>query len=143
VLGRRREGRGGRGGLRVPSSGEDRGLKLFLELPLPFFAGGSKSSVLCADRSGRYAAELQQGNLLDFSHARSGRALQQMQGIKGILFIHRRGHSTFVSCRSCGCVIECLTDVSLAYHHTEVEQPRLLRCHYCNFARSRPRNCRM
>ncbi|MBR8841018.1 MAG: primosomal protein N', partial [Stigonema ocellatum SAG 48.90 = DSM 106950] len=71
-------------------------------------------------------------------------ALQQMQQRhqQGILFINRRGHSTFVSCRNCGYVIECPhCDVSLAYHHTEEDGPQLLRCHYCNFARSHPQNC--
>jgi primosomal protein N' (replication factor Y) len=61
---------------------------------------------------------------------------------QGILFIHRRGHSTFVSCRNCGYVIECPNcDVSLSYHHTEEDAPQLLRCHYCNFGCSHPQNC--
>lgn len=87
--------------------------------------------------------ELQQGNRSIFSRSLQD-ALQQMQERKqqGILFIHRRGHSTFVSCRSCGYVIECPNcDVSLAYHHTAEGATELLRCHYCNFARSHPRNC--
>ena len=87
--------------------------------------------------------ELQQGNRSIFSRSLQD-ALQQLQEREqqGILFIHRRGHSTFVSCRSCGYVIECPNcDVSLAYHHTEEGAPELLRCHYCNFARSHPRNC--
>jgi len=87
--------------------------------------------------------ELQQGNKSIFSRSLKD-ALQQMQQRhqQGILFINRRGHSTFVSCRSCGYVIECLQcDVSLAYHHTEENAPELLRCHYCNFVRSHPRNC--
>ena len=87
--------------------------------------------------------ELQQGNRSIFSRSLQ-EALQQMQEREqqGILFIHRRGHSTFVSCRSCGYVIECPNcDVSLAYHHTEAGAPELLRCHYCNFGRSHPRNC--
>jgi primosomal protein N' (replication factor Y) len=87
--------------------------------------------------------ELQQGNRSIFSRSLQD-ALQQLQEREqqGILFIHRRGHSTFVSCRSCGYVIECPNcDVSLAYHHTEAGAPELLRCHYCNFVRSHPRNC--
>jgi len=87
--------------------------------------------------------ELQQGNRSIFSRSLQ-EALQQLQerGQQGILFIHRRGHSTFVSCRSCGYVLECPNcDVSLSYHHTEVGAPELLRCHYCNFGRSHPRNC--
>jgi len=87
--------------------------------------------------------ELQHGNRSIFSRSLQD-ALQQMQEREqqGILFIHRRGHSTFVSCRSCGYVIECPNcDVSLAYHHTEEAAPELLRCHYCNYGRSHPRNC--
>ncbi|MEH2397423.1 primosomal protein N' [Nostoc sp.] len=87
--------------------------------------------------------ELQQGNRSIFSRSLQ-EALQQLQEKKqqGILFIHRRGHSTFVSCRSCGYVLECpYCDVSLAYHHTEEKAPELLRCHYCNYARSHPKYC--
>ncbi|MBG1243183.1 primosomal protein N' [Nostoc sp. NZL] len=87
--------------------------------------------------------ELQQGNRSIFSRSLQ-EALQQLQERKqqGILFIHRRGHSTFVSCRSCGYVLECPhCDVSLAYHHTEEKAPELLRCHYCNYARSHPKYC--
>ncbi|MEH2284405.1 MAG: primosomal protein N' [Nostoc sp.] len=87
--------------------------------------------------------ELQQGNRSIFSRSLQT-ALQELQERKqqGILFIHRRGHSTFVSCRSCGYVLECPhCDVSLAYHHTEEKAPELLRCHYCNYARSHPKFC--
>lgn len=87
--------------------------------------------------------ELQQGNRSIFSRSLQ-EALAQLQARsqQGILFIHRRGHSTFVSCRSCGYVLECPNcDVSLSYHHVEAGAPELLRCHYCNFGRSHPRNC--
>ena len=87
--------------------------------------------------------ELQEGNRSIFSRSLQT-ALQELHssGQQGILFIHRRGHSTFVSCRSCGAVLECPNcDVSLAYHHTDDAAPELLRCHYCNYGRSHPRNC--
>jgi primosomal protein N' (replication factor Y) len=87
--------------------------------------------------------ELQDGNRSIFSRSLQ-QALEQLQQRKqqGILFIHRRGHSTFVSCRSCGYVLECPhCDVSLAYHQTESGAPQLLRCHYCNYVRSHPQNC--
>jgi primosomal protein N' (replication factor Y) len=87
--------------------------------------------------------ELQQGNRSIFSRSLQT-ALQQLseKQQQGILFIHRRGHSTFVSCRSCGYVLECPhCDVSLAYHHVEAGAPELLRCHYCNYARSHPPHC--
>ncbi|WP_414566336.1 MULTISPECIES: primosomal protein N' [unclassified Anabaena] len=87
--------------------------------------------------------ELQQGNRSIFSRALQT-ALHQLQEKQqqGILFIHRRGHSTFVSCRSCGYVMECPhCDVSLSYHQTEDGAPQLLRCHYCNYVRSHPQQC--
>jgi primosomal protein N' (replication factor Y) len=87
--------------------------------------------------------ELQEGNRSIFSRSLQ-EALEQLQERKqqGILFIHRRGHSTFVSCRSCGYVLECPNcDVSLAYHHVEEGTPQLLRCHYCNYGRSYPPHC--
>jgi primosomal protein N' (replication factor Y) (superfamily II helicase) len=87
--------------------------------------------------------ELQQGNRSIFSRPLQEALIQlQERRQQGILFIHRRGHSTFVSCRNCGFVIECPNcDVSLAYHHTEAGAPELLRCHYCNYGRSHPKTC--
>ncbi|AHJ28277.1 primosomal protein N' [Nodularia spumigena CS-584] len=87
--------------------------------------------------------ELQQGNRSIFSRSLQT-ALQQLEEKQqqGILFIHRRGHSTFVSCRSCGYVMECPhCDVSLSYHQTEEGAPQILRCHYCNYTRSHPPQC--
>ncbi|WP_017651330.1 primosomal protein N' [Fortiea contorta] len=87
--------------------------------------------------------ELQQGNRSIFSRSLQA-ALEQLEQTnqQGILFIHRRGHSTFVSCRNCGYVLDCPhCDVSLAYHHTEDGAPQLLRCHYCNYGRTHPQHC--
>jgi primosomal protein N' (replication factor Y) (superfamily II helicase) len=87
--------------------------------------------------------ELKLGNRSMFSQPLQ-RALRQMQSLQqqGILFIHRRGHSTFVSCRSCGYVAECPNcDVSLAYHQPGAADNALLRCHYCNYCQPSPRRC--
>ncbi|MDJ1174717.1 primosomal protein N' [Roseofilum capinflatum] len=87
--------------------------------------------------------ELKQGNRSIFSrslqdHLRGLRERQQ----QGILFIPRRGHSTFVSCRSCGHVLECPhCDVSLSYHYTHEGASKRLRCHYCNFSQLQPSHC--
>lgn len=55
-----------------------------------------------------------------------------------VLFLNRRGYSTFVMCRSCGYVIKCPhCDISLTYHHTN----RVLRCHYCGYAIKEPKTC--
>jgi len=87
--------------------------------------------------------ELHAGNGSIFS--RSLQSALQVLGERrqqGILFIHRRGHSTFVSCRSCGYVLTCPNcDVSLAYHQTHENAASLLRCHYCNYPQLLPKTC--
>ncbi|MEO1006119.1 MAG: primosomal protein N', partial [Cyanobacteria bacterium J06638_38] len=87
--------------------------------------------------------ELSRGNRSIFSLAlQNAIAEMHSQGQQGILFIPRRGHSTFVSCRSCGYVMECPDcDVSLSYHHTHEGAAKLLRCHYCNHTRIQPEIC--
>lgn len=61
---------------------------------------------------------------------------------QAILFIPRRGHSTFVSCRNCGFVMECPhCDVSLSYHYSHEGAAKLLRCHYCNYTSLQPDTC--
>ncbi len=87
--------------------------------------------------------ELNQGNRSIFSKSLQ-KALADIQAKKqqAILFIPRRGHSTFVSCRSCGYVMECPhCDVSLSYHYTHDGAAKLLRCHYCNFTSIQPDAC--
>ena len=87
--------------------------------------------------------ELSRGNRSIFSLTlQNAIADMQEQGQQGILFIPRRGHSTFVSCRSCGYVMECPDcDVSLSYHYTHEGAAKLLRCHYCNHTRLQPNTC--
>lgn len=54
-----------------------------------------------------------------------------------ILFLNRRGFSTFVSCRSCGYVFKCNEcDISMTYHKNG-----LLICHYCGKTKREPREC--
>lgn len=55
-----------------------------------------------------------------------------------ILFLNRRGFSTFVSCRNCGYVVRCKNcDVTLTYH-----KPRAtLTCHYCGYTIKKPSAC--
>ncbi len=86
--------------------------------------------------------ELEQGNRSLFSRKLQAGLNQLHSEQQGLLFIHRRGHSTFVSCRSCGYVVECPhCSVSLTYHHSaEIKHP-LLRCHYCNFTQTQPPQC--
>ncbi len=87
--------------------------------------------------------ELADGNRSLFSRPLQA-ALSELVGSdrQGLLFIHRRGHSTFVSCRSCGFTVECPhCDVSLAYHLAEVSAQPTLRCHYCNYIQAYPKRC--
>lgn len=47
-----------------------------------------------------------------------------------ILFLNRRGFSTFIMCRSCGYVAKCKNcNISLTYHKYENK----LKCHYCGY----------
>ncbi len=59
-------------------------------------------------------------------------------GHQAMLFINRRGYSTFVSCRSCGYVQKCDNcDISLTYHKAEGRT----RCHYCGAVKPLPVTC--
>jgi len=47
-----------------------------------------------------------------------------------ILFLNRRGFSTFVMCRDCGYTVKCTKcNISLTYHRSEDR----LKCHYCGY----------
>lgn len=60
------------------------------------------------------------------------------RGEQAILFLNRRGFSTFVVCRECGLVLQCpKCSISLTLHAGE----NLLRCHYCDFRRKVPLTC--
>ena len=54
-----------------------------------------------------------------------------------MLFLNRRGHTGFISCRSCGKVLKCPhCDVSLTLH-----KDHRLRCHYCGYERPSVKLC--
>ena len=73
--------------------------------------------------------ELKAGNQSVFS----GRLYEEMkrtldEGQQIILFLNRRGYSTFISCRECGEVMRCPEcGISLTYHKKE----NAAVCHYC------------
>lgn len=87
--------------------------------------------------------ELQQGNRSIFSRSLQEALMDlRSQRKQGILFIHRRGHSTFVSCRSCGHVMTCPhCDISLTYHQVQAGGYESLRCHYCGYGQTHPDRC--
>jgi primosomal protein N' (replication factor Y) len=61
------------------------------------------------------------------------------EGKQSLLFLNRRGYSTFMLCLDCGYVFKCPNcAVSMTYH----AQPGVLQCHYCNYAIKAPPLCR-
>ncbi|MGC5328742.1 primosomal protein N' [Brevibacillus sp. SYSU BS000544] len=55
-----------------------------------------------------------------------------------VLFLNRRGYSTFVMCRSCGYTLSCPhCEISLTYHRTN----HTARCHYCGYSTVQPKHC--
>lgn len=83
--------------------------------------------------------ELRRGNRSIFSSALAERislALERQEQI--LLFLNRRGYHTFVSCRSCGQVLECPhCSVSLSYHAYDQK----VKCHYCGYQGEVPSIC--
>lgn len=60
------------------------------------------------------------------------------KGEQVILFLNRRGHSTFVQCRDCGVSFRCpRCEVTLTYHS---DPPRLF-CHYCGHSSFGVKQC--
>lgn len=83
--------------------------------------------------------ELQQGNRSMFSQPLQQALLSCVdRGEQAILFLNRRGFSTFVLCRECGEAVICPhCDITLTYHRTN----HTLRCHYCGYAMALPVQC--
>ncbi len=73
--------------------------------------------------------ELKQGNRDIFSQRLKTSLLETFsQGQQSLLFLNRRGYSTFILCRSCGQALGCPDcAVSLTYH----QGAQYLSCHYC------------
>src|SRR5690606_25033927 len=83
--------------------------------------------------------ELQQGNRSIFSTILYDEIKKNLENKKqSILFLNRRGFSTFISCRSCGYVAKCDNcDISMTYHRNINK----LRCHYCGVTEAPPTVC--
>ena len=63
-------------------------------------------------------------------------AIEQKEQV--ILFQNRRGHSTFLQCKTCGHVVKCVNcDVAMTYHKTSNK----MHCHYCGYTDSSPQLC--
>ncbi len=83
--------------------------------------------------------ELNNGNKSIFSEKLYDSISENLKNRKQtILFLNRRGFSTFVSCRNCGYVVKCDNcDISMTYHRNINK----LRCHYCGLAIAPPNIC--
>lgn len=82
--------------------------------------------------------ELKENNKSMFSrklHKEIEERLERREQV--IIFLNRRGYSTFVSCRKCGYVFKCEhCDISMTYHTNGY-----LVCHYCGSARKQVNLC--
>lgn len=83
--------------------------------------------------------ELRNGNRSMFSRLLYEKIQDRLEKKEQIvLFLNRRGHSSFVMCRDCGYVMQCPNcDISLTYHRYNQQ----LKCHYCGFEAVVPNRC--
>jgi len=59
-------------------------------------------------------------------------------GGQALLFLNRRGFSSFIKCQDCGHIEKCpRCDITLTYHRTDFS----LRCHYCSYQKKAPQLC--
>ena len=75
--------------------------------------------------------ELEQGNKSMISGKLYQAIKENLENKKQtILFLNRRGFSTFIMCRNCGNTIKCKNcDITLTYHAST----KKLKCHYCGY----------
>jgi len=83
--------------------------------------------------------ELREGNRSMFSRKLMTKLQERLErGEQSVLFLNRRGHSTFIMCRDCGHVITCPhCDISLTFHREQ----NLSKCHYCGYEEPAPTHC--
>lgn len=97
--------------------------------------GSKKPNIIAVDMR----KELENGNRSMFS-VQLKEAIENTIKNKNqiMLFINRRGYSTFISCRNCGYVMKCShCDVSYKYHASNGK----LICHYCGETVEKPDIC--
>ena len=83
--------------------------------------------------------ELKNGNRSMFSlPLAEALRIRLAKGEQTVLFLNKRGFSSFVLCRDCGTVVECPNcDISLTYHRANER----LKCHYCGHEEHVPLEC--
>lgn len=89
--------------------------------------------------------EMKEGNRTVISRRLAAEMNRQFEnGRQVMLFLNRRGYSTFVSCRECGYVAKCPTcGLSMTYHRNgsrDGGSGRLV-CHYCGHEEPAPLQC--
>lgn len=84
-------------------------------------------------------AELVAGNRSPLSRALQQGLTKVLDGhAQAILFLNRRGSSTYVFCRDCGHALKCSRcETTLTYHENQGQ----LVCHHCNLQRRMPEKC--
>lgn len=83
--------------------------------------------------------ELRDGNRSMFSRVLLEKIIDRIEKKEQIvLFLNKRGHSSFVMCRGCGYVVNCPNcDISLTYHRFSEQ----MKCHYCGYEAQVPKEC--
>jgi primosomal protein N' (replication factor Y) (superfamily II helicase) len=83
--------------------------------------------------------ELREGNRSMFSRVLMEKLKDRLEKREQtVLFLNKRGHSSFVMCRDCGYVVNCPDcDISLTYHRFSER----MKCHYCGYESLVPTNC--
>lgn len=83
--------------------------------------------------------ELHTGNRSMFSRALADGIRERLaRNEQIVLFLNRRGFSSFVLCRDCGTVVQCKNcDISMTYHKFS----HSLKCHYCGYEEPMPEKC--
>jgi primosomal protein N' (replication factor Y) (superfamily II helicase) len=83
--------------------------------------------------------ELRSGNRSMFSNSLFEKMKDRIdKGQQIVLFLNKRGHSSFVMCRDCGFVVNCPNcEISLTYHRNGQQ----MKCHYCGHEEYVPSKC--
>lgn len=99
------------------------------------FGNAQLPEVVTADMN----EELQKGNISGFSEVLLEGINDNLEnGKQSIILLNRRGHNTFVTCRSCDEPVTCPNcSISLTYHSAN----NRLMCHYCGYSVSYTDEC--
>ncbi|MGG3451383.1 primosomal protein N' [Domibacillus aminovorans] len=83
--------------------------------------------------------ELREGNRSMFSRTLFDKIKDRLEKEEQtVLFLNKRGYSSFIMCRDCGYVAGCPhCDVSMTYHRHRHQ----LKCHYCGYEEPAPNIC--